>query len=465
MINLLNWFLDAFHLTAQDKVLIVTSFSFDLTQKNLFAPLLVGGTVYLFPLYYDISAIRQLIRKWAISILNCTPSMVYPLANGTLESVSEDLASLRRVFLGGEPIAVSRLQAWMDTPQFHAQFINTYGPTECADIAAFYRIEDARQFVDAPVPIGQPIANVQLYVLDHHFNLAPVGVPGELYIGGAGLGTGYLHQPALTAEKFVPHPFSDEPGARLYKTGDLVRDRPDGALEFLGRLDYQVKIRGFRIELGEIENVLQQQPIVRECVVIAREDLDGDKRLIAYLVLQDNQNVTDEQLRLLVGERLPHYMVPATFVILENLALTPNGKIDRLALPDPQAWLLPKIRPYVAPRTPNEEVLQRIWAEVLQVEQVGIDDNFFELGGHSLLATTLISRVREAFQVALPLRTLFDTRTIASMAEVIEKNYIAQENAGTDWDILSEIENLSDEEIDHLLQQEEVSDRKEEDHE
>lgn len=454
-LNLLNWFISDFGICAQDRALIVTSFSFDLTQKNLFAPLLVGGTVYLPPPGYDIAFLRRFIAEAEITMLNCTPSMIYPLLSDVQGDSFDDLTSLRHVFLGGEPIALTRLQGWMQKPGFHAQIVNTYGPTECTDIVTSYRIDTADQSGEGNIPIGMPITNTETYVLDQHLNVVPIGTPGELYIGGTGVAMGYLYRPELTAEKFVPHPFSQETGARLYKTGDLVQLRPDGALEFLGRLDNQVKIRGFRIEPGEIEAALQQLPPIQQCAVITRSDRRDEKGLVAYLVLREGQEITSSQLRQLLGGSLPEYMIPATFIVLDALPLTPNGKVDRHALIGSHAQPLMSEEMYKAPRTPTEEVLQKIWIELLQRETPGIHTNFFEAGGHSLLATTLVSRVREAFQIELPLRTLFDAPTIAELAEKITIRATVAQNEDSRWEMLAEIEGLSDEEIDRLLEQEE----------
>jgi acyl carrier protein len=250
----------------------------------------------------------------------------------------------------------------------------------------------------------------------------PVGIHGELYIGGNGLARGYLNSPELTSEKFIPHPFSDQAGARLYKTGDLARYLPDGSIEFLGRLDHQVKIRGFRIELGEIETILAQHPAVRDSLVIVREDIPGDKRLVAYIVAQeqlDHEQVVSD-LRGFVRAKLPAYMVPSAFVALEAMPLTPNGKVDRSALPVPGHTSAELEGKSEAARTPTEELLAGIWSEVLDVKEVSVHDNFFDLGGHSLLATVLISRIRNAFHMELPLHVLFEAPTLAELAEQIE---------------------------------------------
>jgi acyl carrier protein len=274
--------------------------------------------------------------------------------------------------------------------------------------------------VGTSTPIGRPIANTQAFILDRHLNPVPIAVTGELYVGGDGLARGYLHRPELTAEQFVPHPFSNTPGARLYRTGDLARYRSDGTIDFLGRIDNQVKIRGFRIELGEIEAILSQHPQVRKSVVLARGDLAGDKRLVAYVVTNPDPAPTISELQRFLRHRMPDHMVPSAFVMLDKLPLTPIGKVDRRALPAPDRARPEIEEAFVPPRTPVEELLASIWREVLGLQQVGIHDDFFDLGGHSLIATQVLSRVRRAIQVDLPLRRLFQAPTIAQLAKAIE---------------------------------------------
>ena len=266
-----------------------------------------------------------------------------------------------------------------------SQVWNLYGPTETTVWSTVWQVPDEFK----TIAIGHPIANTRVYVLDQRLQPVPVGVPGELHIGGVSLARGYLGRPDLTNEKFISDPFSAEAGARMYKTGDLVRWLPDGNIEYLGRLDHQVKVRGFRIELGEIEAVLREHPAVRETVVVARKDASGEKSLVAYLVPHAMQQPTLGDLRAHVRQKLPNYMVPSAFVLLESLPITPNGKVDRRALPSPEERRLQTAHEYEAPRTPLQRDLAAIWAEVLRLDRVGIHDNFFELGGHSLLANAL----------------------------------------------------------------------------
>jgi amino acid adenylation domain-containing protein len=417
--NTFNWFINDFQITAEDRILLMTSLSFDLTQKNIFTPLMVGATLYLTPAEggYDPTLIADLIGEHQITLLNCTPSAFYPLIdNGDYDSLIK-LASLRHLFLGGEPISRQRLSSWTEFFEFKSSIVNTYGPTECTDIVAFHRL-DTQQSEDATVPIGKPIFNAELYILDRDLNVLPVGVAGELCIGGDGVGAGYINDIGLTAAKFVPHPFSSE--ARLYRTGDRARYLPDGNIEFLGRSDHQIKIRGFRIEIGEIETALNEYPAMRESVVVAQDDPSGDKRLVAFVV-SDEARLDSSELRKYLAARIPEYMVPATFVQLDQLPLTPNGKVDRQALLSFKEIESPESEAEVArARNPVEELLLSIWGEVLGVKHLGVNDNFFDLGGHSLVATQVISRISETFRIELPFRAFFDAPTIEALALYVD---------------------------------------------
>jgi acyl carrier protein len=288
--------------------------------------------------------------------------------------------------------------------------------------------------------IGIPIPDLDAYVMDANMQRAPVGMAGEIYVGGAGLARGYLNRPALTAERFLPDPFNSMPGSRLYRSGDLVRLRADGTLEYLGRMDHQVKIRGYRIELGEIEAALNEHPAVRESAVVAREQAQhSERQLVGYVVMRREEIVTMEELREHLKARLPDYMVPQQFVILEKLPLTSNGKLDRRALPAPETAGIRSQQAFVAPSTPVEESLADIWAEVLRVNPVGVHDNFFDLGGHSLLAMQLLSQIQALYGVKLPLRTIFEQGTIVQLAEILQGA------------LLERVAGLSDQEAQHLL--------------
>jgi acyl carrier protein len=329
-----------------------------------------------------------------------------------------------------------------------ARVINEYGPTETVVGCCVYQVGTGEQW-PGDVPIGRAIANTQLYVVDASGGLAARGAVGELYVGGAGVARGYLDQPKLTAERFVPDAFGGEPGARLYRTGDRARWRADGQLEFVGRVDSQVKVRGHRIEPGEIEAALIGLSGVREAAVIARE-WGGlrEKRLVAYLVWDDGPHPSIGELRNQLRERLPEYMVPSAFVELDRLPLTPNGKIDRRALPAPETA---GGMAYEAARTPVEEVLCDIWSEVLGVERIGVHDNFFDLGGHSLLATVVAARIRERFGIEFQMRGLFESPSISTLAVLVEKNLIGQATTDEIAAALETLDQLSNDDIKTLL--------------
>ncbi len=407
-------FAQAVELSPGDSFVQKTTTSFDASVCEIFSPLLTGGTVVLArpggerePAY-----LVDLVRDWRIPHMSFTMAMLGTLLD---EQSLAGCDSLRTVLVGGEAMPP-------DLPaRFHAQsaaeIFNRYGPTETTISITSWRPERGCQ--GRTVPIGRPIARTEIHVLDRALEPVPVGALGELAIGGAGLARGYLARPDVTAERFVPHPWSGEPGARLYLSGDLVRFRPDGALEFLGRTDNQVKIRGFRVELGEIEAALEEHPAVAQVAVVDLPDPGtGSKRLVAYFVPHPEGDLAPRALQDYLATRVPGYMVPALFVRLDAMPLTPTGKTDRQALPEPAAE-----RPtaaWEAPRTPIEEVLAGIWEELLGVRQVDRRDSFFELGGHSLLATRLVSRLREAAAVELPLKAVFEAPTLCGLAELVE---------------------------------------------
>ncbi len=418
--NLLTWQLNTMVSPRAARLLQYASLSFDVSYQEIFPTLSAGGTIVMITeeLRRDPIALLRFIDEQQVQKLYLPVVALQQLADA-YGMGNVQLASLREITAAGEQLQI--------TPQmihfFHGAkdctLHNFYGPTETHGTTLFTLSGEPEQWPTL-VPIGRPIANDQNYVLDAYGQLLPIGVSGELCLGGVGVADGYFNRPDLTAERFVPDPFGKQPGARLYKTGDLARWRADGILEFLGRIDHQVKVRGFRVELEEIEAVLNQHPAVRESVVVVREDVPGDKRLIAYLVTEADQRPTTSELRGIVQAQLPEYMVPTIYVFLEALPLTINRKVDRHQLPKPD-YERPELEVnFVAPRTSTEEELAKIWLEILRIERVGIHDNFFELGGHSLLATRLISRVHDAFQVELPLRSLFVSPTIAGLTEQIE---------------------------------------------
>jgi len=411
-----------FEIKPGDRLLQFLSFGFDGSIVEFFPTLVSGATLHLIPRQMTLSLpdLHQLLQEQKITTLTMTPSALVVLP-------SEDLPFLETVISGGEKCTKEVAVRWASG----RRFANVYGPTEATVTAAWYDVDEL-QDEGADIPIGCPFSNIRLYVLDTHLSPVPIGVPGELYIGGVGVARGYLNRPKLTSERFIPDPFAPPysppasgggwggAGARLYKTGDLVRYLPNGNIEFLGRVDRQVKIRGFRIELGEIEAVLNRHPAVREAVALAREDEPGKKYLAAYVVPESEAEPNVSELRDYLKKRLPAYMVPSAFVVLETLPLMPSGKVDRRALPAPDGARPDLETTYVAPRTPVEEGLVDLWAQVLGVERVGVHDNFFDLGGHSLLATQLVSRVREVFQVEVLLRDIFEAPTVVGLAERVE---------------------------------------------
>jgi amino acid adenylation domain-containing protein len=417
LVNYLSWCVNAYAVEAGVGAPVHSSISFDLTITCLFAPLMVGRAVEFFPRSGDVRLLQEAFgMKRNYSLVKITPAHLELL--GTQISPEEAAGRTRAFIIGGENLSAHQIAFWQE----HAPdtvLVNEYGPTETVVGCCVYRVPSGKP-QSRSIPIGRPIANTQLYVLDHHLQLVPIGVPGELYIGGAGLARGYLNRPELTAERFIPHPFRNEPGARLYKTGDLVRWLPDGNLEFLGRLDQQVKLRGFRIEPGEIEAALAEHPQVREAVVILREDRPGYKRLVGYVVARQGTAPLPSDLRGYLGQKLPAYMVPSAIVVLERLPLTPNSKVDRRALPVPEGDRTQQAHPYAAPRTPTEELLAGIWKDLLGLDQVGIHEDFYELAGDSLLAVHLFAQIEKVFGLRLPVATLFQGATIEQLAKILQ---------------------------------------------
>ncbi|WP_147442321.1 non-ribosomal peptide synthetase, partial [Corallococcus exercitus] len=415
VVNRLLWMQSAYSLQPHDVVLQKTPFSFDVSVWEFFWPLMTGARLVVAKPggHQEPAYLARLISEAGVTTLHFVPSMLQVFLE---EPGLEACTSLRRVVCSGEALPVELAERCLRRLPW-AGLHNLYGPTEAAVDVTFHQClpgESRRS-----VPIGRPVANTQIRLLDSRLEPVPVGVPGELFIGGVQVGRGYLGRPELTAERFIPDAFSDMPGARLYRTGDVARWLPDGAIEYVGRADFQVKVRGLRIELGEIEAALEQHPGVRQAVVVAREDAAGDKRLVAYVACRSGVEAVDvSALRARLHEKLPEYMVPSAFVVLEALPLTPSGKVDRKALPAPEAPV--STAEYVAPRNPTEEKLAALWAQVLRVPRVGATDHFFELGGHSLLATQLVSRVRAAFGVELALRTVFEAPTLEGLARHLD---------------------------------------------
>jgi len=437
-----------YHFNSQDVWTLFHSYAFDFSVWEIWGALLHGGRLVVVPYLVTRSPnfFYRLLCQEKVTILNQTPSAFRQLIQAE-QGINQDLdLKLRRVIFGGEALEIKSLQPWFERHgDQYPQLVNMYGITETT-VHVTYRPLSRADLQETGSVIGRPIPDLQVYLLDPYLQPVPIGIPGEMYVGGAGVARGYLNRSELTAEKFISIPpqshgsrfKSGNPsnalpslikggrGDRLYKTGDLARYLANGDLEYLGRIDNQVKLRGFRIELGEIEALLASHGQVWETVVLVREDTPGDKRLVAYLVPQPEITLKIDKIRQFMKSKLPDYMVPNAFIILEALPLTANGKIDRRALPLPD-FDSERLDKYIAPRTPMEEKLVTIWEKVLKVEQVGINDNFFELGGHSLLVTQLVSRVRDTFNIEIPLRDLFTAPTVSQLAASIEK--LKQENS------------------------------------
>lgn len=395
-VNLLHWLRTDFDMGSDGRELMITSHSFDLTQKTFYQTLVSGGRLYLSGSEsYDFDAIAKEMAAADITLLNCTPSNISAL---TVPCRVDALDQLRLLFVGGEPLNVQKLANWFEQESYDAEIVHIYGPTECTDIALFERVRDPSQYVACRIPLGRPINNVQAFVLSEAMELVPPGVLGEICISGASLGAGYQGDPELTRSKFVPHPFADDANEKMYRTGDLGRYLRDGRIEFVGRIDHQVKIHGYRVELGEVEAALRQYPTVEDAVVTVHETEEGQQRLLAYVVAEETSEPTGmtlEELRQHLRRKLPPWMIPAALVTLDAFPLTSAGKIDRGALPIPDAWERQVETPYVEPATEVERVLAQVWAEVMGLEKVGINDNFFELGGGSLTTMQVIDRAQE----------------------------------------------------------------------
>ncbi|MFH0340608.1 MAG: amino acid adenylation domain-containing protein, partial [Chromatiales bacterium] len=405
--NLLHAMREHTAITEEDSLLAVTTLSFDIAALELYLPLITGARLVLASreTAADGEALSKCLADCRITLMQATPATWRLL----LEAGWQGSGKLR-VLCGGEALPRELADQLLARC---ASVSNLYGPTETTIWSSAERVR-----ANQPISIGCPLANTEMYILDSALNPAPIGVPGELHIAGAGLARGYLNRPELTAEKFISHPFSDDPNERLYRSGDLARYRADGGIEFLGRIDSQVKLRGFRIELGEIEACLRQHSKLREAAVLAREDHGGERRLAAYFVPNDaSAPASAEELRSFLKDLLPDYMVPSAFVALDQMPLTPNGKLDRKALPVPDR--LRSDSAPVAPRTPLEQQLAAIFASVLKIDRVGIRDNFFDLGGHSFLVLRVLAEIEKACGRRLSVATLFQAPTVEEIGRIL----------------------------------------------
>ena len=421
----------------------VSTFSADLGNTCIFPSLISGGCLHILS---DDTAMEgnlfaEYVADHSIDVVKIVPSHL----NALIATTESNLLPGKHLFLGGEALSwdlVKRLSQLEHT----CKITNHYGPTETTIGSLTYDIDENNiSRYSLTVPIGRPIANTRVYILDHHQRPVPQGVVGELFIGGLGVADGYLNQPTETAVRFLPDPFSSNPDARLYQTGDLVKQLPDGAIEFIGRRDHQVKVRGYRVELAEVEAALEEHGDVGQAVVVVRAEADRDQ-LVAYLTVSQGKSPSHDDIRRTLIQKLPNYMIPSAFVFLESFPLTANGKLNRAALPSPNDTRPELQRTFVAPQTASEKEIAEIWSSVLKLNEVGIHDDFFELGGHSLLATQVVARVRKAFQLDLPLRSLFESPTIAEFAGRIEEAKDAELSK-----LLTALEELSDEEAQRLL--------------
>jgi amino acid adenylation domain-containing protein len=443
--NRLYWMQDEYGLQADDRVLQKTPYSFDVSVWEFFWPLMTGSQLVVARPggHQDPSYLVETIAAQGITTMHFVPSMLQAFLDARDHNGCD---SLRCVICSGEALSPELVKRYYGT--LVAPLHNLYGPTEAAVDVTYWPCPNKLEMTT--VPIGRPVANTQIYVLDKHLKPLPVGVPGELYIGGVQVGRGYLNRPDLTEAAFIPDPFAKDSTSRLYKTGDQARFLPDGTVEYLGRLDFQVKLRGLRIELGEIERALLAHSTVHECVVVVREDTPGDQRLVAYCVPESGTTIVATDLRTHALQSLPEYMVPGAVVTLDVLPLSASGKVDRRALPQPDVTQRDESS-YVAPRNDAEAELADLWSALLNVERVGVFDSFFELGGHSLLLTQLASRIEDRFGVKLSLRVLFGAPTIDEMALAILAEQAAEHDPGELETMLDSMDDLSPEDLDALL--------------
>jgi amino acid adenylation domain-containing protein len=438
LLNLVNWHRQVYELSPSDRTTQLAGTGFDASVWEIWPTLISGASLYLPDEMTRLSP--EDLQRWLVEERITISFIPTPLAEACLALPWPEQTPLRYMLTGGD-----KLHRYPSQPTDFT-LVNHYGPTENTVVASAVAVPVRPDSTEAP-PIGRPISNTQIYLLDKQLQPVPSGVPGELYIGGQSLARGYFNRPDLTAEKFIPDPFGGSPGARLYGTGDLASYLPDGNIIFIGRTDEQVKVRGFRIELGDVEAALRAHTALRDAMVIASPDSLGETRLVAYIVPEGANAPTAGELREMLKLKLPDYMIPSAFVVLEFLPLTPSGKIDRRALPSPDIAMLAEERAYVAPRDEVEAQLAQVWEKVLQRHPIGVNDNFFELGGHSLLATQVVSRTRMEFEVELPLSALFESPTVAGMAEVVKSLQDVSEDEEELAGLLDELEKLSDEEI------------------
>jgi amino acid adenylation domain-containing protein len=438
-------------LSERDRVGQTASMSFDISVWQNLAVLLVGGEVEVIgdEEAQDGKRLKEAVEREGVSVVEVVPSLLRGMRSGKGVNEGEGgRKKLRWMIATGEALGKEESREWRrENPE--VEMMNAYGPTECSDDVTHWRIGEEEVRSSRAIAIGGAISNMRVYILDKEMEAVPIGVVGEIYVGGVGVGRGYVKRAGETAEKYVADPYSGEEGARMYRTGDKGRRREGGEIEYEGRIDEQVKVRGYRIELGEVERVLEEHAEVREAAVVVREDARGDQRLVAYFVAEEGRSPVVKDLKKYIKERLPDYMVPSALVILDALPLTPNGKLDRSKLPQPDGRAGLE-RAFAAPRTAVEEFLATTWGKLLGIDQIGIHDDFFELGGHSLLATQVVSHLREGFHIEVPLRRLFELPTIAELAETVTQMQLEQKER-TETEILEMMDQMSEDEVEAML--------------
>jgi amino acid adenylation domain-containing protein len=454
VVNLVSDAVGKLRLEQESKFLQFASLSFDVAVEEIYPVWSIGGSVVLRSDEdsYSSTELEKTIKRHQITTLELPTVYWREWVREMSRAQTRAPRSLNLVITGDEKISLELLKEW---ESHEVSLLHVYGVTEATVNSIVYPvpagISDQASFASAP--IGLPIANTEVYLLNDRLQPMPPRIPSELYLGGAGVARGYLNRPELTAERFVPSPFGKQPGSRLYRSGDLAKSSPNGCIEFVGRIDHQLKIRGYRIEPAEVEIVLKQVPSIRECIVIAREDTPGAKRLVAYLILKEKNAGTVEELRRFLKQRLPSHLVPSSFVILEELPLSPHGKVDRRALPAPDKYDVEPGGTYVAPSTPIQEDVSRIYCEVLRIEKVGIYDDFFALGGHSLLVTQVISRVNRDLEVELPIRALFDYPTVNGLVTAIVESQAELFDEAVLSQMLADLEDLPEDVVSAALNQ------------
>ena len=446
IVNYVLFIAQTFNHSSADRRLQVSAFGSEYFIADIMVYLSAGTTLIFKPDDYVLSIpeLLRLLTEQKITIASLPSAYWHQWAMSLSEPFAPTSPYLRLVFTGMDVIKSEAFALWRANIGDSVRWVNEYGPAETTIGSTYYEADFAADTVPVRVPIGRPIANTAIYILDAAMKPVPIGVPGEIYIGGAGLARGYINQPELTKEKFIPNPFSDQPDARLYRTGDLARYLPAGDIDFLGRKDSQVKVRGFRIELQEIESKLNEHPTVQAAVVTTWAD-QGDKQLVAYIVPEAGATVQSQVLRQYLKQRLPSYMIPHLFMPIAALPMTVSGKLDRLALPKPDFNRAAVNASFVAPRSSPETDIAAIWCEILEIKTIGIHDNFFDWGGHSLLATRIVARISQLIGLEFPLRTLFEAPTIAEMASIITRLQAQQINPRTLAEILHDLETLPEE--------------------